>query len=698
MSTPSSPPTSPAYVPYQAYKSKRHSRNLSNSNTHLVPNQTPPLPKQLNGVDTSASLLHPPVLNLEIDVNSNSNPVPSDSLNSPGKLSLLEQSKRETYSSHTWSSGNDPLVPVDTTASPSQYTPVDSHVNAVNAVGIQRPSPSSMPTPLNGSSTSQSTSRKVTTFRRLHPKKSMAQSPMLHPVSTPSSPLLISATERSVVTAPPISEATPHVSSVPESPLIPPIELSAVHTSRLPSQALSHVTHISVASDAIAPERSSASSPLSSRKAAPYRPGFQPKGLYRSLTDEFLAVRKLKHDGDSTSGQKRIERTKLERRLEKLILLHFPHRLISDESKESSKRDDRPNLSTVGRDKRRAFFDLQSLRHLNINNPSDIWKGVVNGGLDSTKANVRAAEQRITLWQDDAIVSKCPLCSAVFHPLTNRKHHCRLCGQIICSLPVKQPQRPALCSVLFIVDSETRQIEEVDEGVDYGVRRRRHDSHTGPRMEQEDEKFLKGVRVCRECRPALLRQQYHQQAQNVPPLIKLYEAFINLEVDIEESLPKFQELIMTLTHNDQPTKEASAARKHLLDSFAQYDKLSKKIYALPSPNGPGSSQDRVQAAILIRANLFLQKNMFPLQSLPTPRSTTKVYVSSETAKVTADVPTDIFSALAHRLQPLLEQESLLESFVAEAATQRKFEDVKTLKANLSEIRLEIERLLEGNKR
>lgn len=64
---------------------------------------------------------------------------------------------------------------------------------------------------------------------------------------------------------------------------------------------------------------------------------------------------------------------------------------------------------------------------------------------------------------------------------------------------------------------------------------------------------------------------------------------------------------------DQPTKDASAARKRLLDSFAQYDKLSKQIRALPCPNGPGSSQDRVQAAIRTRANIFLQKNMFPLQ-------------------------------------------------------------------------------------
>ena len=62
--------------------------------------------------------------------------------------------------------------------------------------------------------------------------------------------------------------------------------------------------------------------------------------------------------------------------------------------------------------------------------------------------------------------------SASFHPITNRKHHCRLCGKIICSLPVKYPQRPQPCSLLFVADPFTGAIEEVKEGVDYGVRRR----------------------------------------------------------------------------------------------------------------------------------------------------------------------------------------------------------------------------------
>jgi len=64
------------------------------------------------------------------------------------------------------------------------------------------------------------------------------------------------------------------------------------------------------------------------------------------------------------------------------------------------------------------------------------------------------------------------------------------------------------CSLLFVADPKTGKIEEVGEGVDYGVRRRTM-SHSqspsgGKEAHGDDEKFLKGVRICRTCRPILL--------------------------------------------------------------------------------------------------------------------------------------------------------------------------------------------------
>ena len=148
------------------------------------------------------------------------------------------------------------------------------------------------------------------------------------------------------------------------------------------------------------------------RSPAPYRPGFQPKGAYRPLTDEFLEVRRSHRD----SG--RVEQTRLERRLEKLINLHFGE----DTDKKTPARPKQAKR-------------MSSIWELDIRNmaPGDLWRGVIQSQVASgSKADIRgvfsvlllrrvfdryhrlvAAEQSITPWQSDADVSQCPSCTYV---------------------------------------------------------------------------------------------------------------------------------------------------------------------------------------------------------------------------------------------------------------------------------------------
>lgn len=126
--------------------------------------------------------------------------------------------------------------------------------------------------------------------------------------------------------------------------------------------------------------------PIASRKTAPYRPGFQPKGVYRPLTDDFLEIRRAKRDGESEGGMTRVERTKLERRLEKLIALHFP-----DCREEGYQEKARPSARPLNGVKRASsIFDFQTLKNMNINDAGDLWKGVVTGNFgDSARNEVR---------------------------------------------------------------------------------------------------------------------------------------------------------------------------------------------------------------------------------------------------------------------------------------------------------------------
>ncbi|KAL0580427.1 carboxypeptidase Y-deficient [Marasmius crinis-equi] len=694
-------PESPNNVPYQAYRSKRHSRNVSltNSTNSRPPSfisekqqppvtLVPPSPPASPPAKTSSPVIEVVKPAEEYDVpngsyferHSESKPEPE--LQSPEpEPEEVKQSKPNVQ--------------------PEFQTAVASTSTASSSSTPPSPSAELRPSP-----------RKSSTFRRVVPRKTQSQSsvkgsPLAVRQNAPVSPSPLSQTTSPVIVderpLPPVatseSQAPPELAMPqPIQPVPPPPRTSslaaftttnaAVVTTPSPPIVIPTPT---LASQPSSPTRASPG-PLtpakqkSAPKRAPYRPGFQPIGSKRPRTDEFLAARRVARDGaESGVGRKRMERTKLERRLEKLIALHFP--------------DGKEARPPVPERRSSSLFDV-SLSDLRSASGTNLWKNVVGG---NAKNDIRAAEQRITPWQEDSEVTKCPICSSSFHPLSNRKHHCRLCGQIICNLPVKNPTRPTPCSLLFVVDPKTRKIEEVGEGVDYGVRRRTpsHDKS----KEEEEEKFLKGVRICRDCRPVLLRQQYLRDITVAPPFMRLYDVFVALEKEIEDSLPQFQEMVLSLGQDAGQhqgiSKEATATRKRLLDAFAQYDALAKRIRALPDDDGkavkPGSSQDRVRSAILSRANIFLQKNMFPLQSLPKQSSTSSTPTSSTPPPEGANaLAIDVDSQMAHVLQPLLEQEALLETFVEEATAQRKFEDAKTLRANLKEIRNEIDRIMGSN--
>ncbi|KZT11310.1 uncharacterized protein LAESUDRAFT_642177 [Laetiporus sulphureus 93-53] len=629
--------------------------------------------------------------------------------------------------------------PVSVTSLPSPKVPyVASNANSMNP-----PSPVAGPSTLSAAAASDrpgASSRRMSTFRHLRPssaRSTLSSSPLrptdthvrtssstsslsrpLELLSTSNTPSQASSVapspsirpyDRDLPALPTLDTSSRSASSHAESPQLassPVSPSSAASFTRVPSSRSSpqprnrtlspapapYATYTPASSHAHTP--SIAASPsltvstrTTHRALAPYRPGFQPKGLYRPRTDEFVEARA------AFRNVGRIERTRLERRLEKLINLHFP-----PEEQKAKEKAARPGDRLQAPKKRpSSIFDMD-FSELRAKSATDLWRDVVQSQMTPAgKNDIRAAEQTITPWEEDASVSQCPLCSATFHPITNRKHHCRLCGRIICSLPVKYPQRPQPCSLLFVADPKTGRIEEVGEGVDYGVRRRTtsYSQLKGGRIDEaltEEEKFLKGVRICRECRPVLLRQQHKYEVQNTPIFFKLYDTFISVEKEIEDALPQFQELMLSLRlapKQERPAPEASAVRKRLLEAFGQYDVLAKRIRQLRCP--PGSSQDRLQSAILNRANLFLQKHMFPLQSLPKPSDNAKA--SPPAGSESEERVIDPDSEVARVLQPLLEQEALLDSFIEEAQAHRKFEDAKTLKVNLQEIRAEINRIL-----
>ncbi|SJX61296.1 related to vacuolar segregation protein PEP7 [Sporisorium reilianum f. sp. reilianum] len=378
--------------------------------------------------------------------------------------------------------------------------------------------------------------------------------------------------------------------------------------------------------------------PSTDGRRTAYRSGFQPKGVLRVRTGEFAELRRR----GRSEGE--MEAQRMDRRLAKLIAIHFAP--VNDAEKLSLS----PAKKSLGSSF--ADLDLDELKRdpgsVLRKGGSELWTSFRARGRGEDPA-IRQAEQSIVNWQDDADVKACPICTTPFS-FTVRKHHCRLCGRVVCASPhltrltwaeqmapgtgkvLTAGERAELdtkCSGNIVADPITGRIEEVKEG-----------AAAAPSKPGSSAVQSKGVRICRDCKSIVRKRQYMMDDEPLPVFMKLYEALMRVQREIEQSLPEFQEMVLGLQKHDQTAalgssikanielqRDAVQARKQLLANFATYDELAKRIRALPvgerdstGTAGSDAAQERIQHAIFTRANLFLQQNMLPLQSLPKPGS------------------------------------------------------------------------------
>ena len=183
----------------------------------------------------------------------------------------------------------------------------------------------------------------------------------------------------------PVSSPGPYVPhqrpltfSTSQTPAQPSSQL-AISKNLPPSPAITASASLSP-TPSIIPIPSSSPQPLGSQdssklKPTPYRPGFQPKGVYRPHTDAFLVLRSKARD------KGRVERTKLERRLEKIVALHFSENTASNGT---------PSVAARERKRTSSLFSIESLSGLRDLDPSELWKGVLTSQVvGSAKADIR---------------------------------------------------------------------------------------------------------------------------------------------------------------------------------------------------------------------------------------------------------------------------------------------------------------------
>ncbi|GAA5996317.1 uncharacterized protein JCM10292_007531 [Rhodotorula paludigena] len=479
-----------------------------------------------------------------------------------------------------------------------------------------------------------------------------------------------------------------------------------------------------------------------SPRRMPYQAGFQPQGVRRDRSDEFAAQR------GKCSEARKLDEGRLARRLEKLIALHFPAK---------------PEVpAAVATPKSSPLYSLTSFSDsLRGRSAKELWRTAV-GNVD---IDVERAEQAIVKWQDDHDATHCPICtySASFG-VRARRHHCRLCGRVVCFLPPTplsqypeptisspiegeaptaptKPIRRERCSTFITYEYQALSSGSSEEKKPYGVvveippveQDLSIDAVLGPtggpkQKKEHDER--KKVRVCRDCLNTVMRQQLKTLPIRTPTWLKLHEVLIQLEKEIDEVLPEFQELAVTLSNpvatalsaSPPSANHAKQLRKRLLTDLASYDTIAKRIRDLPLPEHapPNGSQDRLQRALASRGALYLSEKLGLLRSLGnveelgggakgkkkkeqggaagagsdgkqggeyTVQSLASLLGKDDVDKVTEKVGPELEAAA--KLNVLREQEALVKSYVDDANARRQFEDAAALEASLDELRAEI---------
>jgi len=186
----------------------------------------------------------------------------------------------------------------------------------------------------------------------------------------------------------------------------------------------------------------------------------------------------------------------------------------------------------------------------------------------------RLLEQSVVAWEDDATVADCPYCLQTFSRFTLPKHHCRLCGKIVCG------DHRTLCSREIALDVAPP---------------------TGEKPLSTPDGPVLNVRMCTTCATTLFSKRDFAAAASTPPsYVRPYTSLVSFQAGISEQLPRFQRLVDSLQRrpgDKAAVDEAVKMKTRVVETLKKVDSLAKQLAGPPGP--PGSAEDRVRKSIAL---------------------------------------------------------------------------------------------------
>ncbi|XP_048212271.1 rabenosyn-5 isoform X2 [Perognathus longimembris pacificus] len=238
------------------------------------------------------------------------------------------------------------------------------------------------------------------------------------------------------------------------------------------------------------------------------------------------------------------------------------------------------------------------------------------------KGQIKTIEKSVVPWVNDQDVPFCPDCGNKFS-IRNRRHHCRLCGSIMCKkcmevigLPLANKLTSASKDSLSTHTSPSQSPNSM-----HGSRRGSISSMSSV-SSVLDEKDDDRIRCCAHCKDTLLkREQQINEKEHTPDIAKLYEKLRLCMEKVDQKAPEYIRMAASLNAGETTysLEHAGDLRLEVQKVYELIDALSKKILTLGLNQDPPPHPNtlRLQRMIRYSATLFVQEKLLGLMSLPT---------------------------------------------------------------------------------
>ncbi|NXL85742.1 RBNS5 protein, partial [Alectura lathami] len=353
---------------------------------------------------------------------------------------------------------------------------------------------------------------------------------------------------------------------------------------------------------------------------------------------------------------------------------------------------------------------------------------------NTESAKIRAIEKSVVPWVNDQDVPFCPDCGNKFS-IRNRRHHCRLCGSIMCKKCMELISLP-LASKLTSASREALSSHTSPNSSPNSVHGSRRGSISSISSVSSvlDEKDDDRIRCCQHCKDTLLkREQQIDEKEYTPEIVKLYDKLRLCMEKVDQKAPEYIRMAESLNTGETTysLEHASDLRVEIQKAYEFIDALSKKILSLGLHEEPQPHPKTLQLQRMIRysATLFVQEKLLGLMSLPTKDQyeelkkrrlhmvkQVKICISHEThrkheekqkdltsrsaAALNGDatrlkkgtvrksegwLPTSSVSRRSEIADPLLQQIDNITSFIQQAKAAHRLDEVCMLQENLRQL-------------